>query len=306
MNDRLAIQSRQVLAHHGRTFRLAGRLLPAAQLDAAAVVYAWCRRVDDAVDEAPSEEQARTAIAATRASLEGAGSVDQLTEAARLIFEGGGIGVGPALELVMGMEQDLDEVRFADDAELLTYCYRAAGTVGLMMCAVFGVTDPIAHRHAIDLGVAMQLTNICRDVREDADRLRVYLPASRLAEQGITHDDVLAYDAHPDAMQRVVHGLLGMADDYYRSGEDGLHHLPWRARWAILAASRMYRQIGVRLLRRGRGVWAGRTVVPLHEKIWAFALGAWNYMVPRRRPSHRTDLHRLIAGLPGAVPRGEL
>jgi phytoene synthase len=195
----------------------------------------------------------------------------------------------------------------SDDDELLRYCYRVASTVGLMMCAVLGVREPSAFPHAVDLGVAMQLTNICRDVREDARMGRVYLPASRLEAAGLTPDDLLQDRVDREALARVVADLLHLADRYYASADAGMRWIPARARTAIVVASRVYRAIGVKLRRRGCDAWSGRTVVGGVEKVgWlAAALAAsvgptiagWG---PPAR--HVASLHGSLAGLPGANP----
>ena len=111
-------------------------------------------------------------------------------------------------ELLLGMISDLDVVRLQSDSELVRYCYRAAGTVGLMMCSVLGVRDLRALRHAIDLGIAMQLTNIARDVREDAEASRVYLPAERLSEYGVAPEDLVDGNADTQAVSVVVSEIV--------------------------------------------------------------------------------------------------
>lgn len=191
----------------------------------------------------------------------------------------------------------------ADDAELVRYCYRVASTVGLMMCGVLGVRCREALPHAIDLGIAMQLTNICRDVAEDAARGRVYLPAERLRSAGIDPEDVVRGTADPERVASVVRSVLALADRYYRSADGGMRDIPWRFRPAILVASRTYRAIGVRL--RRRRPTAGRTVVPWPEKLaWSAAAVAASLrpailgITPRW--AHDRALHQALRGLPGA------
>jgi hypothetical protein len=148
-----------------------------------------------------------------------------------------------------GVESDPGEVRVADVAELLRYCYRIAGTVALMRTAALDVTVPEPLPHAIDLGVAMQLTNICRDVREDALRGRRYLPATLggVLEPAALIDPACAARA---AAVHAVRTLLDLADRHHTSGEQGLRYLPCGARAGILVAARVYRKIGVVLRRR--------------------------------------------------------
>jgi phytoene synthase len=146
-----------------------------------------------------------------------------------------------------------------------------------MMCPLLGVKDARAMQYASQLGMAMQITNICRDVAEDAERGRVYLPASRLAGVGLTAAQILDGSAPRCALRGVISGLLSRADTLYRSAEAGLRFLPPRARLAVLLAGRLYRGIGVELLRRGADPFSGRAVVPLRYKAWWIlaAFAAW-------------------------------
>ena len=178
-----------------------------------------------------------------------------------------GIPVGAALELIVGVRSDMHPVRVADDRELLRYCYRVAGTVGLMMCGVLGVRDTDALPFAVDLGVGMQLTNICRDVAEDAGRGRVYLPATRLHAAGVEPAGLLPDGATRAPAAPVVRDLLQLGERYYRSADAGMRYIPWRARFAILVASRVYRAIGFRVRAQGYDPDQGRAYVSRWRKV---------------------------------------
>ncbi|MCC6526924.1 MAG: phytoene/squalene synthase family protein [Polyangiaceae bacterium] len=321
--------SRALLADKARSFRWATALLPPEAADDVALVYAFCRVVDDTVDEAPEPERAARELDAV---------ADVLARGASGAEPGAAAGVEPgaaetcrafvtlaaeralplaaAGDLVAAVRTDLaPRVVVASDRELLRYCYGVAGTVGLLMATLLGARSAEARRHAIDLGMAMQLTNVCRDVLEDARRGRVYLPASRLARHGVTPADVLALGApgHPGGEARahvrrgvaaVVRELLAQAERYYASGDAGLGYLPARARLVVLVASRVYRAIGLRLLGRGADPTRGRTVVPAAIKLcWlAVALVVWiSSPLGRARPGrHDPTLHRELEGLAGA------
>ena len=175
--------------------------------------------------------------------------------------------------LLDGMAQDLDPVRIPDEDALLLYCYRAAGVVGRMMSRIMGRDHAEALRRAVHLGIAMQLTNIARDVGEDAKRDRVYLPSAWLAEAGGSAVDVLA--ARPSApVRRVTHRLLALAEAYYGSGIAGIGMLPSSCRPAILSAALLYRAIGRRVAARdGDGV-TGRARVSTTRKAALIAVAA--------------------------------
>lgn len=302
----VASQSLITLAHGSRSFRLASRFLPAATQADAAIVYAFCRYVDDVVDEAPDRVTAATAVARIRDELLGYAEPSELIAVFLEVVERTGMLRDAAVALVDGVASDLGEVRISNDRALLRYCYGVASTVGLMMCGVLGVRDRAAYPFAIDLGVAMQITNICRDVAADAELDRTYLPASRLADAGTSADALLGRRAGPAEVATVVGDLLRMADTYYQSAFDGMRYIPFRTRTAIVVAALLYRQIGVKLRRNGCNALAGRTVVGPLEKAVTVMRALVFCLSPRilglrPLPGHRNELHRPLAGLPGAA-----
>ncbi len=274
--------SHEVMARHARSFRLASWFLAPGARDDAAILYAFCRAVDDAADESPDRETALARLAELERGLRGAGEGEAPASArhVRELMLRRQMPIDAAFELLEGAQSDLDAVRIADDAALLRYAYLVAGTVGAMMCSLLGALEPRARAHAVDLGIAMQLTNICRDVREDAAMGRVYLPATRLVAAGTTPAAVLAGRAPPAAISQVVGDVLDLADRHYASADVGLRDLPGRSRLAVLVASRVYRAIGVRLRARGCDPMAGRVVVPPWSKAaWTgVALVTWARM----------------------------
>ncbi len=275
-------ECRAILAARSLSFRLAARFLPPAARDDAAVLYAWCRRCDDAVDERPPEEHA-AALAELRGELTaiyaGAEVADPIARAFAGVVRRHGLPPEEPFELLEGMAMDARGERYPTLDHLRLYAFRVAGTVGLMMARVLGATGPEALRHAADLGMAMQLTNICRDVREDWERGRVYLPDELLGGEA-------AGMALPDraVLAAAVRQLLAEADVLYRSGDRGLRFLPWRSALAIGAARRLYAAIGGRIARSGHDVLSGRAYVPgLHKLLHVTrALGAALAELPRR------------------------
>lgn len=299
-------ECRAVLAEGSKSFDFASRFLPGDRRDDAAVVYTFCRTVDDIADEGTSPSRARLELTTLRAELAGEAIPRPLAALLLSVAERRGFSAEPALHLIDGVLSDLETVRIADDESLRRYCYRVAGTVGLLMCGVLGVRAQCAAPFAIDLGIAMQLTNICRDVREDAERGRVYLPLTRLADQGLDAKALL--EGHPDreGLRLVVADLLEMADGYYASAEDGMRFIPWRARFAIVVASRVYRSIGVKLRRSGSDPWTGRTVVSPLGKLGVASGALLRGFHPKLfglwpAPRHPPALHRGLAGLPGTT-----
>lgn len=299
-------EAEATLARQGRSFHWARRLLGPTHADRATRLYAFCRRLDDLVDEAASPAQARVALAAAdRAVADGRSDDPILRDGLALMRE---CGIEPAIvrELIAGMASDAETVRVADEAELLRYCYRAAGTVGLMMCRVLDATEPAASAHAVDLGVAMQLTNLCRDVADDARMGRRYLPASLVGDVAPA-ELIEPSPASRPKVRAAVARLLALAETYYASGEAGLPFLPVRARAGILVAGRVYRAIGHRLAAAEHAYWEGRAFVPGWRKA-TITLAALTTQPLRgafwaRPRTHSASLHHALAGLPGITAR---
>jgi phytoene synthase len=304
VSDALLAQSHDVLRTRARSFRWGQAFLAPDQADDAAIVYALCRLVDDTADEADDDEIARRDMTALQRELRAQAPARPIVSAYLAVAQRCGIHEAAAHHLCDGCMADLDTVRVANDEELIQYSYRVAGTVGLMMCGVLGVDDARALPHAVDLGIAMQITNICRDVAEDASNGRCYLPADRLAAVGVTQDDVIAGTANPATVFAVIEDLLRLAERYYASADVGMHWIPVRARLAILVAARLYRAIGLRILRRGQAAVRSRTIVgPLAKIGWVgAATAAWASTLMAGLPEqpHPVELHLALKGLPGA------
>ena len=261
-----------LLEQRGHSFHWARRLLSAPHAERATRLYGFCRRIDDMADEATDAALAHAALAVIRRALQTGECVDANTangaETADMLQLMRTCSIDPAdpLELLRGVEGDLGEVRIADMDELLRYCYRVAGTVGLMMTAALDVTAPEALPHAVDLGIAMQLTNICRDVREDAVLGRRYLPATLVGPL----EPAALINPTPAVRATVSHALrvlLEAADRHYASGEQGLRYLPAGARAGILVAARVYRGIGTVLREREFDCWSSRAKVSTAGKL---------------------------------------
>ena len=210
MNE-IVVQSRGVLSKHARSFRWASWFLPADRRDDAAVVYAFCRLVDDIADCSDDDSIARIELEKLSREIQRLEAPRPLVAAFLQIAASRNMDTIYALELIAGVLSDLGEVRFQEQEELFRYSYRVAGTVGLMMCAVLGVVDPNAHAHAVDLGVAMQITNICRDVKEDAEIGRVYIPADLLARVGVSQASILDGSVDRVQLAKVIESVITKA-----------------------------------------------------------------------------------------------
>jgi len=254
-----------VLASKGRSFHWARQWLGAVHAARATRLYRLCRYIDDLADEGDSVLQAQQALAEVAASIRSGRSSDPILQDGLALMHECGIEADILLDLVAGVESDLHLVRMPNLDALLRYGYQVAGTVGLMMCKVLDTHDSKAFAHAVDLGIAMQLTNICRDISADAVIGRRYLPASMVGD--LLPAQLLQADAKMRAaLQICVVGLLDCAEAYYQSGELGLSYLPLRARAGMLVAARVYRGIGLQLRARPHFGGDERAVVPTWRK----------------------------------------
>jgi len=287
----------RILSARARSFRWASAFLSARQRGRVADLYAFCRAVDDLADAQGVTPEAQRDLDRLQKALAAEPNGESLWPEDYLWFRelclDCGIEFQFVQELIDGMISDLGVVRVQSDADLIQYCYQAAGTVGLMMCSALGVRDPRALGRAVDLGIAMQLTNISRDVLEDARASRVYLPADRLRAVGVEPEQLIDGSADALGVSLVVNDVLAVAEVYYRSADEGIGFLPARARWAVLVASRLYRGIGRRLRRRHKSnPLLGRVVLPWFVKLALFvpASATWLRLSLRRstRPALRS------------------
>lgn len=286
-----------------RSFWLIPELIPIPARDDISLLYCVCRRLDDAVDEAPDVAHARAALAGWRDELAGRAEPRPLIAA----FLAGAPRTGLPLvcmeHLLDGMALDLGPVRIADDHELLRYAYRVSAAVGLMLAPLLGCHGAAAEQRVVDLGLALQLSNILLGVGGDARRDRVYLPASRLAEAGLAFDDVLAAPGDP-RLRPVLQGIAELAGHYYRSASLGAAYVPPRYRHGVILLGRAYADLGQRAARGeatpdAPGKLPG--IVKALRLVELFAT-AWH---PRTlgfvsAPPHDPALHRAIAGWHGA------
>lgn len=264
-----------IIAEHSRSFSMASRLFPREHRHDARVVYAWCRRADDLVDTGPAEA-GPARLAALREELDaiyaGAALTDPVLVAFAEVVARRVIPRAYPEALLDGMAMDVAGTHYARLSDLLRYCYRVASAVGLMMCHVMGVRRDEALIPAARLGLAMQLSNISRDVVEDWERERLYLPADMLAAAGAPPLVPASGQPWPEAatpaVATVVRRLLDLADAFYLDADKGLRDLSGRSRLAVHAARLIYSRIGNAVRRQGCDPTRGRAWVSTPRKLW--------------------------------------
>ena len=218
--------SAAITQRSGSNLALAFILLPKERRRDMAALYAFCREVDDVADEdtCPVEERGRRLEEwrqDVRAACEGGEPRFPVNRELREVIRTYGLRFELFDELIRGCEMDLVRLRYETYAELEQYCYRVASVVGLLSIEVFGYTHPGCREYAVQLGKALQLTNILRDVRRDAERGRIYLPAEELRRHGVTDAEILRGE-YSDRYRRVAEAVASRAREFYRSARQSL------------------------------------------------------------------------------------
>ncbi|UCD25813.1 MAG: phytoene/squalene synthase family protein [Gemmatimonadota bacterium] len=260
-----------------KSFATASRLLDKDTRDSAQLLYAWCRYCDDRIDQQHLgftaegvQRNGREALERlerdTRKTLDGETVEDPAFMALARVAQRHNIPERYPLELLQGFRMDVEGYAYETLEDTLLYSYHVAGVVGVMMCYIMGASSDEAVVRAADLGIAFQLTNISRDVMDDAQRGRVYLPLNWLSEAGVPLAGI-SLPEHRSAVVDVVRRLLLVADRYYDSAAAGLPHLDWRAAWSIATARSVYRAIGSAVIARGPAAWDERVVVSRGQKL---------------------------------------
>jgi phytoene synthase len=281
----------QKAARSGSSFYYSFLFLPPEQRRAITALYAFCREVDDVVDECHDPALARVKLGWWREELERGFQGDAQHPVTRALAEPIDRFNLPQeyfQEILDGMEMDLEQPRYLSFRDLALYCHRAAGVVGLLSAEIFGYRHRDTLRYAQDLGTALQLTNILRDVREDAERGRIYLPLDELEQYGVTEQDLLA-GRTSEATQALFRAQLNRARAFFQRALDRLpdeDRLPQRS-GLIMAA--IYQATLDEMEHDGLRVLERRISLTPLRKLWI----AWRCA---RREQHRARRQQALAG----------
>jgi phytoene synthase len=286
---------RETIANGSQSFAKASRLFTRETRQSALLLYAWCRYCDDVIDgQKLGHNQQNIGIAEKKARLEKlythteaalAGSPPDIPafQALAYVVEKHALPHRYPPELLEGFVMDVEEREFHTFDDTLLYCYHVAGVVGVMMAWIMGVREEETLHRACDLGLAFQLTNIARDVIEDAENDRIYLPLSWLHEAGLpANPDTLLKEQYRQQLYTVTSQLLNEAEPYYASARIGIRQLPYRSAWAIATALEVYRDIGTKLDRGGMQAWQNRIHTSPTAKIWRSAQGSFKALLAIR------------------------
>lgn len=293
MENALNFQPEMILAKNGKSFYWASFFLSKKQKSAASMLYSFCRYIDDIVDEASNNDFSSKQIAQICEDIHQGQSQMPSVQAIIHLIHSEGLNKQVVYQLIDGVSWDLYNTQIRDENDLVRYCYGVASTVGLLMCQILQVKDPVALRYAIDLGIAMQLTNIARDVLEDAHNNRVYLPKTWFNEPP-TPSKIIEDPEFQKQHFNLVLRILSMAEQYYKSADHGLCYIPSRGRLAILIASRVYHGIGKNIFKLPpEQYWAlARVFTTKPQKCVITIKSIFEYLlIPKFKTKHRGKPH---------------
>ena len=275
--ERLVEHARLSIKHGSHSFSAASRLFDRDTRERAWLLYAWCRRCDDIADNQvmggelgdQSDLEARlTHIRRlTAKAFAGQPTGDPAFDALGVVAKECGLTPAMAEDVIAGFQLDAEDWRPRSEADMMRYCYHVAGAVGVMMAVVMGVDpkDTDTLDRANDLGLAFQLSNIARDIVEDDAAGRCYLPVEWLVEQDIEPGQHTK-PHHRKELAAMTARLVALVDKHEAAARVGAERLPFRSRWAVLSAARIYGAIGRKVRKRGTEAWNSRTYVPRWEK----------------------------------------
>ncbi|WP_194711842.1 phytoene/squalene synthase family protein [Noviherbaspirillum soli] len=282
----ISAYSQQSIRQGSKSFARAAMLFDRDTRDSVMMLYAWCRHCDDVIDGqtlghdaqelSRQEKEARLQALQRETARVCDGHASDIPAFAALgqVVRRHALPRRHLFELLEGFAMDAREQRFETLGDTLRYCYHVAGVVGVMMARIMGVRDVQVMHRAADLGIAFQLTNIARDVRDDLRIGRCYLPEDWLARQGIAPGEA-AQPQHLPALHALACELVELAEQYYASARIGMTQLPWRCAWAIAGALLIYREIGLRVRAGGTSVWEQRTSVSGRRKLLRLLQGGF-------------------------------
>jgi len=263
-------QAKDIAQQSNSSFYYAFSLLPANQREAMNTVYAFCRQTDDIVDEGDESteikyQKLREWREELELALKGASKFSLLNRLSGFIRQFN-IPIDPFFDLIKGMEMDLQTNRYLSFEDLRQYCYRVASTVGLMCIEIFGYKNKGAREYAINLGLAMQLTNILRDISEDKDMDRIYIPQEEIRMFGLDENHFFE-EKMAENFKNLMKFQVDRAHSLYDEADKGIKMLDRDAQFAIYSASKIYRGILRKIELQHYDPFRGRVFVPQSKKV---------------------------------------
>ncbi len=258
----LILNKNKDLKNEGKSFYWASFFLPKRSRDNAGILYSICRHFDNIADD---DNEDRSEI--LKESIEAI--MQDKTNSVNIFLKDNNINNLIFSDLIEGLIADQSKTIIRDRSELIKYSYHVAGTVGLMMSKIIGVKNKKAAPCAIDLGIAMQLTNIARDVYEDAQMQRIYLPIDWIPniDLSILNGEKIIKSDQEIIISKAIHKLIELSESFYINGFSGLKFIPLRTRLSIFIAANIYRGIGTKIKNFGKKYLKKRVYLNPFEKI---------------------------------------
>ena len=274
------INNTQIIYENSKSFYWASKFLPKKILKKVINIYAFCRLQDDLVDEG--------------IKIEDSSELEELEN----IIKSYGVSKNIISNLMEGINSDKNFKRFKDNSELLRYCYKVAGVVGLMMIKALDIKQSEAKYFAIDMGMAMQLTNISRDIMQDYKKNRIYIPENT----GINKDNISDMTSENEIkLKKVVNQIILKSEIYYKSSLNGMRYIPIRSRLAILVSLRIYQGIGIKIIKTEKKFIHENLYVTNIEKTLIVAKALIEFLIffifPIYKKKHNIYLHESLEGL---------
>jgi phytoene synthase len=299
MTQQSGDRAQYILRMHGKSFYWASLFLGRNIALNAARLYRFCRTVDDLVDMTPHSVNTLTILNKWQSDLTARKSSDPGLRDILNLTDEIGLDTLPLKLLIDGVISDLYVVKIKDESALINYCYLVAGTVGVMMSTLLDAKDSRAKAFAIDLGIAMQLTNILRDVAEDTSADRQYIPCEWLPI------NCRLTPANYENIKPALKRLFDLSQKYYASGYAGLNFLPKRCHLSISIAARLYQEIGLLAKKSDFQVWKKRIFVSSWRKCWLISGCLLRFALlclqSKSLPVHNSVLHNKLNSFIGEI-----
>ncbi len=272
--------ARLATAHHSKSFFISTLMLPPKRRWATFGLYGFCRHADNLIDNPRKRSDAELISEATSLAKEmkiayrTGESEHPVVQAFIVVAQKYKIPIEYPLDLIKGVQMDIQNKQYETFEDLYTFCYRVAGVVGLMMTYVLGYKDKKAFQYAEKLGIAMQLTNILRDIQEDKNMGRIYIPLEELHRFGIDRQHVID-EKMDDNFKKLMQFQVKRAHDYYKEADLGIPMLATESQFAIYSASKIYRGILNKIEAQDFNPFLGRVFVPQVKKFAILFLEVW-------------------------------
>ena len=286
MNN-LELNSTIDLKREGKSFYWASYFLPKKSRENAGILYSICRYFDDIADK--NNEDKTTYLEGTIKEIK-----NNKSNKVNIFLQKNNIHQSIFIDLIEGLITDQRNTKIQNKDELIKYSYHVAGTVGLMMSKIIGVKHDMGARSAIDLGIGMQLTNIARDVYEDAKIKRIYLPANWITN--ISLNDLCATHAlsleQDEKIANAIHEIINLSEQFYKNGFAGLKYIPLSTRLAIFIAANVYRGIGIKIKKNKKYIrkrvyltLLDKTLITMNSILFFVFLPLFNFQYKKIRNS---------------------